>query len=229
MSPLLVFAIYIVKKLSRRDGKRFRFLLDLSNFTKFEDRIQALEDAIYPGEMPDNMSMKSGRTDIETTPSTAPFHPGDRGDVPGRQTKHNRNSYGRSDLILDPSQTTLVPTTTTTPVNRPGMRRDLHPAHLSEPEQYGSRGDLRAEYTAVPEHDGPRSDLQSEYDSTRGYDTESIATSVPAIQDSGLLSPSSASSRRGLGNIHEDNEAEMSSYTPPQSKRSRGRSRDETR
>ena len=49
LSPALVVAIWMIKKLTRRDGGRFRIFVDLSSFDRFEGRLQALDDLIYPG------------------------------------------------------------------------------------------------------------------------------------------------------------------------------------
>lgn len=187
VSPILVFSIWILKKLFRRDDRRFKFFLNLSNFRQFENRLQALDDLIYPGEVADAGSLKY---DINMSPihdQHIQFIPDDRHDT----------SYRQQDPIApDQDVNNAPPSLNRTNITFTPVQND------AQPESFRS----------AVEHQPPVSpvqnmDIERDLVPNRRYE----AMSVPH-HSYNRLSPLSASSRGGLRNIHEaDAELDASS------------------
>ena len=186
VSPAIVLMIWMIKKLIRRDGRRFRFFVSLSDFAKFERRLRVLEDLIYPGE-----EFEAG-SKYEMVPSpghTERFRPLQDGtsDVEDQsqgqiRPDHDRGSnkppsFSRANLTLAPIQNNI--------------RQDF----LVSEQQHHPQPPVSPIQSPEPEHELWAAPIQ-----------EPVA--MPPQQMYHRLSPSMASSRRGLGNIHET-EAEL--------------------
>lgn len=207
VSPALVLTIWIVKKLTRRDDRRFKFFLNLSNFRQFERRLQALEDLIYPGEVLDAVSSKYDMNMSPIHEQHLRIFPDVRNDTldrlqdlvgPDHDFNNDRPpSFNRTNLTLAPSQN--------------NMRQDYFTPEPTYPEPVSPVRDTDVEYDAMPDHR-----------------LEAVAMPYPQMYNPALLSPSSASSRGGLGNIHEM-EGELEANSVAGSDGSRGRLRDDYR
>ena len=185
VSPILVLAIWILKKMTRRDGRRFKFFLNLSNFRQFERRLQALEDLIYPGEVPDAGSFQQDT-------NMSPIHEQHIQLIPDA-----RNNA--ADQLQNP--TNREPDTNNGPPNFNRTNITLTPSQNNMQQDY---------FRMAPEQPHPISPIQNtdiEHDPLPNRRIELMALSQQRSYNH-MLSPSSASSRGGLRNIHES-EAEL--------------------
>lgn len=197
----------MIKKLSRRDDRRFKFFLNLSNFRHFERRLQALDDLIYPGEVLDAPLSKYDGHMGPIHAQQLKIFPDARHDTlerlqdpvgPDHEFNDDRpTTFNRTDLTLRPSQN--------------NMRQDY--------------------FTAEPPHPqpvGPARQVDVERDAQPNRMLEPVAIQQPHQYHRPLLSPSSASSRGGLMDIHES-DAELEAESRAGSDDSRSRLTDDFR
>ena len=201
VSPILVLTIWIIKKLTRRDDRRFKFFINLSNFRQFERCLQALDDLIYPGEVFDAGPSKHSIDMSPIHPQRLELFPDSRNNTlerlqdpigPNHDVNEERPiSFNRTDLILSPSQN--------------NMRQDYFMAEPTQPQPVSPARNTAVERDAMP-----------------GRRLEPVAMPYPQHYHRPMLSPGSATSRRGLGNIHEtDAELEANSMAGSDDSRSR--------
>jgi amino acid transporter len=183
VSPTIVLLIWIVKKLTRRDDRRFKFFLNLSNFRQFERRLQALEDLIYPGEGPDTAQYNYDM-------NMRPLHEQHIGLFPMERTE-----------TLDRLQRPVSPEHDVNGARLPNFNRtDLT-----------LQNNIRQDFVAPdPAHEpvSPAQETDIERDAMPEHRSEAVPLSVPPLGNREFLGPSSASSRRWLGDIYET-EGEM--------------------
>jgi hypothetical protein len=202
----LVLTIWIVKKLTRRDDRRFKFFLNLSDFGHYERRLQALEDLIYPGEVQDAAGSKYEMNMSPIHEQHLKLFPDSRNDTlerlqdpvgPDLVNNDGPQSFNRTDLTLRPSQN--------------NMREDYSIAKPTHAQPASPARNMDVERHAMP-----------------GRRLEPVLMPQPHQYSRPLLSPSSASSRGGLGNIHET-DAELEANLMAGSDDSRSRLRDDFR
>ena len=186
VSPIVVLVIWILKKLTRRDGRRFKFFLNLSNFRQFERRLQGLEDLIYPG---------------DKVPVAGPF-----------QQDMNMDPIHEERILFIPNPRNSAGNRPQDPMNREPDNNN-GPARLDRtnitltPNQDNGQQDY---FRMAPEQPVPVSPIQHtdiEHEPLPNRRAELMGMPNQRTYNY-MLSPSSASSRGGLGNIHET-EAEL--------------------
>lgn len=187
--------IWLLKKFSRRDGSRFKFFRRLGDFQDFEQRIQVLEDLIYPDEVIARYG-RVGHLGSSNKDHLNLAHNSSASDNEGR----NQSQDGTA----TPDQTsTRFPRTQPSPYNRTNLiiKRDGQDSeeHMYS-QDYEPVSPLRSEERVVYTGNGlPATSLGS----------RPSPGSAVAQRHTGrdFLSPSSASvgpgSRRGLEEIHE--------------------------
>jgi yeast amino acid transporter len=192
VSPAIVLIIWIVKKISRRDDGRFKFFLNLSNFRQFERRLQALEDLIYPGEGPDPAQ-------VNYDLNMRPLH-----------EQHTRLFPNERNNTLENLQRPFTPDHDSNGNRPPSFNRTNLTLTTSQ-------NNIRQDYVTLGadrDPESPEQDPDIERDAMPYYRADPVPLPTPPLGNREFLSPSSASSRRWLRDIHEaDGEMEARSTT----------------
>lgn len=187
--------IWLLKNFSRRDGSRFKFFRRLGDFQDFEQRIQVLEDLIYP----DGVIARYGRV--------GHLSPGnkERLSMPQNSSASDNEVHHQSqDVTATPDRTSInFPRTQLSPYNRDNLiikRGGQGSEERMHSQDYEPVSPLRSEERVVYTGNGlPATTLSSR--------PNPVSTVAQWHTGRDFLSPSSASvghgSRRGLEEIHE--------------------------